>query len=321
MRRWKPLIALWMGPQVKWIGECMQRKAELLFAAGKSERGCRSRPPCAGPTWSSISSASISSASKIISQIPVAPLWEIPAAGIDDRSVLFLVSSLPMGGACKFILDVTAQLKAQGYRITVATTAYETKPANPWLDELLKRVPDVFVLSHTRLAELPRQIVHLARTRRCGRVVISHSLMGYQLLPWLRSELPGVAMLDYTHIEYETEWPNGGYALRSTANQPLLDLSLVSSAHLRDWMTVHGADRENLRVCRTNIDSAKWSPDAAERARERFELGIDAKTSDDSLPLPPHRAKAARADVQHRRRVAQGDPRARSSSSWPATAS
>jgi glycosyltransferase involved in cell wall biosynthesis len=212
-------------------------------------------------------------------QIPVAPLWEMPAAEIDDHSVLFLVSSLPMGGACKFILDVTVQLKAQGYRVTVATTAYETKPANPWLDELLKIIPDVFVLSHTRLAELPRQIVHLARTRRCGRVVISHSVMGYQLLPWLRTELPNVGFLDYTHIEYETEWPNGGYALRSAANQPLLDLSLVSSAHLRDWLTVHGADPENLRVCHTNIDCNKWAPDSAERARERFELGIDAKTA------------------------------------------
>ena len=161
----------------------------------------------------------------------------------------------------------------------MATTGYETKPANPWLDELLTIIPDVFVLSHTRLAELPREIVHLARTRRCGRVVISHSLMGYQLLPWLRSELPGVAMLDYTHIEYETEWPNGGYALRSTANQPLLDLSLVSSAHLRDWMALHGADVENLRVCHTNIDSGKWSPNPAARTRERFELGIDAKTA------------------------------------------
>jgi len=272
------LIALWVGSQVKWIGECMQRKPDFFSLpenlSTSADTTALRRPYVVEHLFNQHVVGF-----ENYQQIPVAPLWEIPASAIDDRSVLFLVSSLPMGGACKFILDVTAQLKAKGYRVTVATTAYETKPANPWLDELLNIIPDVFVLSHTRLAELPRQIVHLARAHRCGRVVISHSQMGYQLLPWLRSELPNVAFLDYTHIEYETEWPNGGYALRSANHQPLLDLSLVSSSHLRDWMTLHGAEPENLRVCHTNIDSEKWSPEPAERARERFDLGIDAKTT------------------------------------------
>ena len=212
-------------------------------------------------------------------QITTDPLWNLPAGEIDDRSVLFLVSCLPMGGACKFILDIAGQLKAQGYRVTIATTAYFTGNPNPWLDELLRIVPDVFILPHARPVELPRLIVHLARTRRCGRVVISHSMLGYQLLPWLRSELPGVSFLDYTHIEYETEYPNGGYALRSVNYQPLLDLSMVSSGHLRQWMMSKGADGEGIRVCHTNIDTEKWKPDAEARARERHELGIDRKTT------------------------------------------
>jgi hypothetical protein len=113
--------------------------------------------------------------------ISVDPLWPMPPGGIDDRSVLFLVSSLPMGGACKFILDVAGQLKSRGHRVTVATTAYddEAHNPNPWLEALLRIVADVFVLSHARPVELPRLIVHLARTRRCGRVVISHSLAAF----------------------------------------------------------------------------------------------------------------------------------------------
>jgi glycosyltransferase involved in cell wall biosynthesis len=272
------LIQLWPGSQARWIDECQQRKHNFFFLpedlGASTDLSTLRRPYAVEPFFRK----------RLVEfenyqQIPTAPLWALPAAEIDDRSVLFLVSNLPMGGACKFILDVTAQLKSHGYRVTVATTAYETKPANPWLEELLQIIPDVFVLSHTRLAEVPRQIVHLARTRRCGRVVISHSLLGYQLLPWLRSELPAVGFLDYTHIEYETEWPSGGYALRSVSNQPLLDLSLVSSEHLREWMVLHGAASEDVRVCHTNIDGEKWKPDARERARVRFDLGIDARTA------------------------------------------
>jgi glycosyltransferase involved in cell wall biosynthesis len=211
--------------------------------------------------------------------IATEPLWPLPGDDIDERSILFLVTSLPMGGACKFILDIVGQLKSRGYRVTVATTTYDTQNPNPWLDKLLQITPDVFVLSHSRPVELPRQIVHLARTRRCGHAVISHSMLGYQLLPWLRSELPDVAFLDYTHIAYETEWPNGGYALRSVNNQSLLDLSMVSSEHLRDWMVEQGAEAEGLRVCHTNIDTEKWAPSAEARARDRYELGIDAKTA------------------------------------------
>jgi len=127
--------------------------------------------------------------------------------------------------------------------------------------------------------ELPRLLVHLARTRQCGRVVISHSLLGYQLLPWLRSALPEVSFLDYTHIEYETEYPNGGYALRSVNNRSLLDLAMVSSEHLRQWMIDRGAEDDGIRVCHTNIDTAKWKPSPEARARDRFELGIDKKTA------------------------------------------
>ena len=200
------------------------------------------------------------------------PLWPLPAATPDPRNVLFLVPSLPLGGSSKFLLDVIGQLKASGHRVTVATT---TDEANPWLGELLRLIPDIFVLSHARTADIPRLITHLARTRNCGRLVISDSLLGYQLLAWLHGQLPGVSFIDYVHIEY----PDGWYALRSVNYQSLLDLTLVSSEHLRNWMIVQGADGHKIQVCHTNIDTEKWKPDAATRADERTALGLDDETA------------------------------------------
>ena len=272
------LIALWMGSPAEWIEECERRKAALFHIPENllvtADAESLRRPYAVEHLFPKLPFLF-----ENYQQIPVEPLWTLPAVEASDRSVLFIVSSLPMGGACKFILDLAGQLKSQGYRVTVVTTFYDAHNPNPWLNELLRIVPDVFVLSHSRPVELPRLLVHLARTRQCGRVVISHSLLGYQLLPWLRSELPEVSFLDYTHIEYETEYPNGGYALRSVNNRSLLDMAMVSSEHLRQWMMARGAEEEGLRVCHTNIDTEKWKPSPEARARDRYELGIDKKTA------------------------------------------
>ena len=271
------LISLWLKSRGEWTEECQCRKPSLFhipenLMEGSDDAALR-HPHAVGHLFGKLPFNL-----KSFETISTEPLWPIAEMSPDDNSVLFLVTSLPIGGACKFILDIAGQLKAKGYRVTVATTTYDTHNPNPWLDELLRIVPDVFVLSHSRPVELPRLIVHLARTRRCGRVVVSHSMLGYQLLPWLRQELPGVAFLDYTHIEYETEWPDGGYALRSVNNQSLLDLSMVSSHHLREWMIDRGADAGVVRVCHTNIDMEKWAPSPDIRARVRYELGVDSKT-------------------------------------------
>jgi glycosyltransferase involved in cell wall biosynthesis len=272
------LITLWFESQVKWIEECMAKKPALFFIdenlSGAADVSALRRPYAVEKLF-----AKLDYRLENFQAIASEPLWEITPAEPDPNSVLFLVTSLPMGGACKFILDITGQLRARGHRVAVATTAYDTHNPNPWLGELLRVIPDAFVLSHARPVDLPRLIVHLVRSRRCSRVVISHCMPGYELLPWLRTQLPDVAFVDYTHIEYETEWPDGGYALRSVQNQPLLDLAMVSSGHLRAWMMARGGDGNTIRICHTNIDAEKWKPSAETRTRTRAELNIDTGTA------------------------------------------
>jgi glycosyltransferase involved in cell wall biosynthesis len=271
------LIGTWLVSQSEWLGECLKWKAQFFHIPedlmAPSDEEIR-RPYAIGHLFDKLRLNL-----KNFAPISTGPLWSMDDTTPDDKSVLFLVNSLPMGGACKFILDIAGQLKAQGYRVTVATTTYDSYNPNPWLGELLRIIPDVFILSHARPTDLPRQIVHLARARRFSRVVLSHSMLAYQLLPYLRSELPEVAFLDYTHIEYENAWPDGGFALRSIHNQPMLDLAMVSSHHLREWMLERGANEDLVSVCYTNIDTEKWKPSSEVRARVRYELGIDKKTA------------------------------------------
>jgi glycosyltransferase involved in cell wall biosynthesis len=264
----------WCRPEskMKWLAEISRRKLNFFFIDETLTRGPQAPDSDFGAAEKAFVRLPYVFRHCHYESVPEEPLWPLAAESPDPRSVLFLVSSLPLGGSSKFLFDVVEQLKASGRRVTVAITSDE---ANPWLGELLRIIPDVFVLSHARPVEVPRLIVHLAQTRRCGRIVNSDSLLGYQLLAWLRGRLPGVSFADYVHIEY----PDGWYAQRSVNYQSLLDLTLVSSEHLRSWMAARGADAGKIRVCHTNIDAEKWKPHAGTRAAERAALGLDDETA------------------------------------------
>lgn len=270
------LIHKWLTRDESWWKACRKQEVRLCHLKENLAEGA-SIPPEKKDDERDLFFRSLPSHFENYQPVSVDPVWPLAAEPTDDHSILFLVSSLPMGGACKFTLDVVEQLKAKNFQVTLATTAYYP---NPWLDEFLRVVPGVFILPHLAPAiDWPRLIVHLVRSRRCSRVVISHSMLGYQLLPYLRSELPDVVFLDYTHIEYESEWPHGGYAQLSANYQSLLDRAIVSSDHLREWMIAKGARGDAIEVCHTNIDGEKWAPSPEMRVRARNELSIDDKTT------------------------------------------
>src|ERR1041384_561474 len=134
--------------------------------------------------------------------------------------------------------------------------------------------PDIFVLQDfLRLVDYPRFIRYLIDSRQIDVVLMSHSRLSYQLFPYLRAHCPQAAFVDYCHIE-EEYWQNGGYPRASVTYGALLDLAIVSSQHLKDWMVARGGDSTRVEVCYTNIDPQRLSPDPALRARVRHELLI-----------------------------------------------
>ena len=187
------------------------------------------------------------------------------------RRVLLIFPRFIVGGADKFAIDAIEQLVARGHEVTVGTTLEDD---NPWLPRVTRLTPDVFRLAtFLRLPDYPRFLLYLIDSRAIDVVIVSHCYLGYQLLPFLRAHRPGVACVDYSHIEAE-HWNNGGYPRAAVACQELTDLTLVSTRHLRDWMVGRGARAERIEVVHTNIDTDLWQPDPAVAAAVRAELGI-----------------------------------------------
>jgi glycosyltransferase involved in cell wall biosynthesis len=176
------------------------------------------------------------------------------------------------GGADKFNLDVVDQMTRRGWEVSIATTL---PGDSSWFPHFAHYTPDIFILSHfLRLVDYPRFLRYLIQSRQIDAVLMSNSELGYCLLPYLRAYCPGVVFLDYCHIE-EEYWKNGGYPRMAVEYQDLLDMNVVSSEHLKTWMTEKGADPRRISVCSTNIDANRWRPDPVQRLRVRRELQIE----------------------------------------------
>jgi glycosyltransferase involved in cell wall biosynthesis/GT2 family glycosyltransferase len=199
---------------------------------------------------------------------------EIPFTNLlakNKTRILMIIPWMAMGGADKFNLDLIVQLQKRGYEISIATTL----PGNyQWYREFAALTPDIFILPHfLRIIDYPRFLHYLIQSRQVDIVLISNSEMGYKLLPYLRSRCPEVTFVDFCHME-EEYWNNGGYPRLSVGYQELLDLNIVSSDHLKEWMVQRGAAPEQIEVCYTNIDPVEFAPNPEIRSKVRAKWGI-----------------------------------------------
>ena len=187
------------------------------------------------------------------------------------RRILMIVPWLDLGGSEKFNLDLLRELVLHHeFEVTIVTTLTSF---HRWFHEFYRYTPDIFLLDHfLHPSDYPRFIRYLIRSRQIDTVVIANSEFGYLLLPYLRAYFPDVSFVDYLHME-EEHWKNGGYPRLSLNNQSQLDLTVVSSCHLKKWMCDRGASSDHIFVCTTNIDPEEWNPQRYNRLL-RHELGI-----------------------------------------------
>jgi glycosyltransferase involved in cell wall biosynthesis len=189
------------------------------------------------------------------------------------RRILMLLPSIAPGGADRYALDLAAGLTAGGDRVSVCLTR---DMAHGWLPDLEQITSDVFNLpAFLAPGDIPRFLHYLIESRSITHVFISNSLLGYNLLAYLRSCCPHVAYLDFVHAEQEQR--HGGFARVAGDHDQLLDLHAVTSQHLGTFAAGLGVDPQRTEICYIGTDDQHWRPDPAARLRVRAELGIPAE--------------------------------------------
>lgn len=195
------------------------------------------------------------------------PLAENPSG----RRVMFIVPWMVTGGADRVNLDLIEGLTAKGYEITVCATL---QTHHQWEHQFSRFTPDIFILPNfLYISDYPRFLAYLVKSRQIDTVMITGSTIGYHFLPYLRSVCPHVAFVDMSHVE-EPHWLNGGHPRFGVGYQDVLDLNIVTTQHLADWMQERGADINRIAVMYTGVRSLPEEKLATTRAQVRTELTI-----------------------------------------------
>lgn len=203
-------------------------------------------------------------------EIPFENLLVLPE---NVRRILFLVPWMVTGGADKVNLDWIGALSRNGYQVTICATL---EANHNWLSEFARLTPDIFILPNfLRCADYPRFLRYLIHSRKIETVLITGSSFGYLLLPFLRAYFPETTFVDLCHAE-ELHWMNGGHPRFGVGYQEMLDLNMVTTSNLRDWMVGRGAKAERIEICHSGIDVSRLQDSVLPKEQVRSLLGLSA---------------------------------------------
>lgn len=193
------------------------------------------------------------------------------------KRILCFFPWLEVGGADKFNLDLLNQLDRREYQITIATTV---RSAHPWHKHFYPLTPDIFHLPHyVDAAQLLAFTRYILKSRQIDLILISNCYIAYYLLPFIRTEFPEVAVVDFAHT-VDPGLRQCGYPRISSKFAQFLDCQIVASKYLAEFYQTLNPETENkLRVCHINIAPDKWQFSQEKREKLRSQLKIADDTT------------------------------------------
>ena len=191
--------------------------------------------------------------------------------------VLALFQGFPMGGYTAFNADLLPRLAAAGHAITVCTTEWWR---TDWRLEQVRAVSPDIHHAHAVVppAAVPAYVDWLIASRAIDVVLLSHSHLGYHMLPYLRARHPDVAFVDYVHTDWFETAMYGSYAAMAARWEGQLDAQLATSHALVAQLETGGCEPDALRAAHIGIDTRTWHHCGPRKADIRASLGASAST-------------------------------------------
>ena len=205
------------------------------------------------------------------------PQLRVRRADAKALRVLALLQGFPMGGYTAFNADLLPRLAAAGHAITVCTTEWWR---TDWrLEQVRAASPDIHH-AHAVVppAAVPAYVDWLIASRAINVVLLSHSHLGYHMLPYLRARHPDVAFVDYVHTDWFETAMYGSYAAMAARWEGQLDAQLATSHALVAQLEAGGCEPDALHAAHIGIDTGTWHHCGPRKADVRASLGASAPT-------------------------------------------
>lgn len=185
-------------------------------------------------------------------------------------SLVFLITTLGLGGAETQVVRLATGLKARGWRVSVVTML----PKGHNAEILQGQGIPVHSLEMRRSLPDPRAVLALARFLRQEQPTILHAHMVHAnlLARVVRLLTPVRVVICTAHNVIEGgRWRELAYRL----TDPLCNLTTqVSQAGLERYVQVGAVPAHKIRFIPNGINTAEFHPDALTRQRLRDELGL-----------------------------------------------
>lgn len=223
--------------------------------------------------------------------------------------ILFFIPHMVMGGADQFNLDFVRLLDKSRYEITVICT----EPSeNEWKQRFREYVPEIFCLPDFLDAKNYAEfITYVIETRQTDICLLSNSYYAYYLVPWLKTLYPGLAFIDYVHME-EMYWRKGGYARISAAMAELLERTYVCNHSTENVLIDRfGRRAESVETIYIGVDYEKFNPDRVPYGSVRKQYHISGEEKVVLFPCRMHEQKRPYLMVEIARAVVSREPKIR----------
>ncbi len=194
-------------------------------------------------------------------------------------TLLLAMPFLLLGGAERLLSEVLRQLRASGYRLIVVTSlqsAPEHGDTTSWFEPA---TDEIYHLPRFLPPEAWQDFIDYAiAAKRVDALWIAGSTWFYEALPRLRARFPRLRVVD---LLFNTV----GHTANNRRFAAFIDLNLVESAAVQDWLLANGETPERVRLIPSGIDLARYVPAARAPTPGRFVVGCSGRLSEEKSPL------------------------------------
>ncbi|NLW79972.1 MAG: glycosyltransferase [Ruminococcaceae bacterium] len=190
---------------------------------------------------------------------PVVDVWEHRV----DRDtgkihVTFVFPWLEMGGADLFNLNLIAGLDRNRYAVSILLTQ---AAAHTWRSRFEAQTDEIFFLpDFLDIDHMAAFFHYYLQTRQSQLLFVSNSALCYGLVPWIKTQFPGLPVVDYVHME-EWYWRNGGHARSSGQLGGILTKTYVCNENTRKvLLDIFGRHPDTVETVYIGVDETVFDP-------------------------------------------------------------
>lgn len=174
----------------------------------------------------------------------------------NKKNILLFIPWMVVGGADKFNLDFVRLIDKNKYNVTIISDL----PTDYIWRQKFEEYATIFDIStFIDRRNWPTFLEYIIETRKIDLLLVSNSITGYNLIPYIKLKYPKLPIMDYIHsVELYNRY--GGYGRDSNILNSLIDKTLFCCKNAEKSYSRIFKDNKKREVVYIGIDSDKFKP-------------------------------------------------------------